>query len=275
MNEDVNYISAAEAAEMVGVTKETIRNLCKAGTLRYERRNQFFYPCKQDVELHFQSIKEIHEIERSIEDYKQKIEITNDQLRKAQADMQERLEAMTMFPQRIKCITSLLCAIIPHFDNRLTSREIEIAMELLQGGKMSEVAQKLQLTPARTLTIYGKIVDVLSFYPIDQASKDETIKEQQKLIESQAKKIMELVDEYGVENAPYTPEKRALLDTPIRKIDLPTRVYRGLEYANIETVRDMVRTPRHYLLCLRNFGKKSVEEIDQWLANHDLAFDKP
>ena len=101
MKEEINYISAAEAAEMVGVTKETIRNLCKAGTLRYERRNQFFYPCKQDVELHFQSIKEIHEIERSIEDYKKEIERIYAQIRETKTDLQARLEEMKLYPERI------------------------------------------------------------------------------------------------------------------------------------------------------------------------------
>ena len=189
--------------------------------------------------------------------------------------MQERLEAMTMFPQRIKCITGLLCAILPHFDNKLTPREIEVVMELLQGGNMSEVIQKLQLTRARALQIYEVAVDRLAFYPINEASKDETIKEQQKLIDAQAQKIMELIDTYGVENAPYTPEKRALLDTPIHKIELSSRVYAGLEHANIETVRDLVRTPRQHLFCIRNFGKKSNDEIDQWLADHGLEFEKP
>ena len=115
MSEQLTFIPASEAAEMVGVSAQTIRNLCKAGTIRYQLRSQLFYACKEDVEQYMQSITEVHEIEQSIDEYKAQKEELSEQLRDANKEMKERLDAMNMVPERIKCITDLMAAIVPHF----------------------------------------------------------------------------------------------------------------------------------------------------------------
>ena len=83
MAEQLTFIPASEAAEMVGVTAQTIRNLCKAKTLRYQMRTNLFYVCREDVEKYAQSISEVNEIERSVEDYKREINKAYEQLRDA------------------------------------------------------------------------------------------------------------------------------------------------------------------------------------------------
>ena len=73
MSEQLTFIPASEAAEMVGVSAQTIRNLCKAKTLRFQMRANLFYVCREDVEKYAQSISEINQIERDIDDYKKDI----------------------------------------------------------------------------------------------------------------------------------------------------------------------------------------------------------
>ena len=275
MSEQLTFIPALEAAKLAGVTKETIRNLCKAGTLRYQMRGHSFYPCKDDVEKYSLSISEVNEIEQTVEEYKQQLNQLSEQLRDAQLDVQARLEAINMFPEKIRLINGLLCAIIPHFDKDLNPREIEVAVELLQGGRISETAEKLHLTRARVLQIYDKIVRKLEIFPDESIAKNKTIAEQQKTIESLTKTIRDLEKKYDLKQTIVTPEIKVLLDTPIREAGFSTRVCTSLVvYGHIETIRDLIKYPRKDLFNLRNFGQKCIDEVDQFLAAHNLSFEK-
>ena len=63
-----------------------------------------------------------------------------------------------------------------------------------------------------------------------------------------------------------------LLDQRVEDQDLPVRVLNCLRYAEIETVRELCRSKRADLLKFRNFGKRSLTELDEWMEKHNLQF---
>ena len=65
---------------------------------------------------------------------------------------------------------------------------------------------------------------------------------------------------------------RQLLKTKLSDQDLSVRALNCLKAAEVETVGDLVRFNRNDLLKLRNFGKKSLSEFDELLANLNLHF---
>ena len=65
---------------------------------------------------------------------------------------------------------------------------------------------------------------------------------------------------------------RQLLKTKLSDQDLSVRVLNCLKAAEVETVGDLVRFNRNDLLKFRNFGKKSLSELDELLANLNLHF---
>lgn len=266
MAEQLTFIPASEAAEMVGVTAQTIRNLCKAKTLRYQMRTNLFYVCREDVEKYAQSISEVNEIERSVEDYKREINKAYEQLRDAKQEMQDRLEDMNMFPERIKNITNLLMSLIPHFVDNLMEREVEIVMLILQGEKISDVAQKLQLTRDRTRQIWEKAIRKMSYFPNEVRMRDERIEDLMRTIEDLEARL----DQAGLDKVPHS--KANLLASSIYDYDFSVRTLNCLRAAEIRTVEDLIKYPRARLLKFRNFGKKALTELDEWLDEHGLAF---
>lgn len=266
MSEQLTFIPASEAAEMVGVTAQTIRNLCKAKTLRYQMRTNLFYVCREDVEKYAQSISEVNEIERSVEDYKREINKAYEQLRDAKQEMQDRLEDMNMFPERIKNITNLLMSLIPHFVDNLMEREVEIVMLILQGEKISDVAQKLQLTRDRTRQIWEKAIRKMSYFPNELRLRDERIEDLMRTIEDLEARL----DQAGLDKVPHS--KANLLASSIYDYDFSVRTLNCLRAAEIRTVEDLIKYPRARLLKFRNFGKKALTELDEWLDEHGLAF---
>lgn len=65
---------------------------------------------------------------------------------------------------------------------------------------------------------------------------------------------------------------RKLLKTSLEDLDLSVRAYNCLKAAKINTLADMVRFDTHELLKFRNFGKKSLVEIEELLAEKGLTF---
>ena len=65
---------------------------------------------------------------------------------------------------------------------------------------------------------------------------------------------------------------RQLLKTKLVDLDLSVRALNCLKAAEVDTVGDLVRYNRNDLLKFRNFGKKSLTELDDLLASLNLHF---
>ena len=65
---------------------------------------------------------------------------------------------------------------------------------------------------------------------------------------------------------------RQLLKTKLVDLDLSVRALNCLKAADVETLADLVVFNKNDLLKFRNFGKKSLSELDDLLANMELNF---
>ncbi len=65
---------------------------------------------------------------------------------------------------------------------------------------------------------------------------------------------------------------RQLLKTKLSDQDLSVRALNCLKAADVDTVGDLVRLHRNDLLKFRNFGKKSLTELDELLTSLNLKF---
>ena len=65
---------------------------------------------------------------------------------------------------------------------------------------------------------------------------------------------------------------RKLLKTSLEDLDLSVRAYNCLKAAKIDSLGELVRYDTHELLKFRNFGKKSLVEIEELLVQKGLTF---
>ena len=65
---------------------------------------------------------------------------------------------------------------------------------------------------------------------------------------------------------------RKLLKTSLEDLDLSVRAYNCLKAAKINSLGEVVKYDTHELLKFRNFGKKSLVEIEELLQNKGLTF---
>ncbi|RJQ25903.1 DNA-directed RNA polymerase subunit alpha [Candidatus Parcubacteria bacterium] len=71
-------------------------------------------------------------------------------------------------------------------------------------------------------------------------------------------------------NIPPFPEET--LKMTVDELDLPTRIYNSLRNAGIETVGQLLSTPRKDLMAYRNLGAKSLSLIEESLKKKGIDF---
>lgn len=67
-------------------------------------------------------------------------------------------------------------------------------------------------------------------------------------------------------------QMRKLLKTPLSELDLSVRAYNCLKAADIKSLGDLVSYNIADLLKFRNFGKKSLTELEELVADKNLSF---
>jgi DNA-directed RNA polymerase subunit alpha len=77
------------------------------------------------------------------------------------------------------------------------------------------------------------------------------------------------LSEGAVSSSSQVPEE--ILKMTIDELDLPTRIYNSLRNAGIETIRDMLNTPKKDLMSYRNLGSKSISIIEESLKSRGIS----
>ena len=70
----------------------------------------------------------------------------------------------------------------------------------------------------------------------------------------------------------HTLQLRKMLKTPLEDLDLSVRAFNCLKAAKINSLSELVQYEQEDLMKFRNFGQKSLSEIDQVLHERGLSF---
>ena len=86
-----------------------------------------------------------------------------------------------------------------------------------------------------------------------------------------------LMDEAVKEEGIFTSgedKDNELLSKPVEDMDLSVRSYNCLKKAGIENLAQLTQTKKEDLMNIRNFGMKSIDEIENKLEEYDLSLKK-
>ena len=86
--------------------------------------------------------------------------------------------------------------------------------------------------------------------------------------------LNEHVDEVEIMVEPEEDEKEKVLEMTVEELDLSVRSYNCLKRASIDTVDELIEKTPEDMMQVRNLGKKSLEEIEEKLAELELGLKK-
>jgi DNA-directed RNA polymerase subunit alpha len=76
----------------------------------------------------------------------------------------------------------------------------------------------------------------------------------------------------ALELVAVSEKTRDIVDRPLEEFDISVRSRHTLEKGNIRTLGDIARRTEEEILQIENFGRKSLQEVEDLLATHGLRF---
>lgn len=115
---------------------------------------------------------------------------------------------------------------------------------------------------------------VLEVWTNGAVRPDEAIAEASRLLIDHFRLVGGITEGEAAPSGPTDPEMARLLQTPIEELELSVRPYNCLKRAGIHTIGDLVQRTEEEIANVKNFGRKSLEEVTEKLAALGLSLRK-
>lgn len=302
--ENRKYISVSEAARLAGVSRQTILNMCHNKAISFRLNGKIYTVQESDVKAYASKIQDIQVSLVAIKEYKERmakmakdhhIDMLNEMRRQ-----HDQLMLIRMYPKRIKAINEMLIGWIERMkeydfmpDFGLTWRQMDILLEVLRNSKtVNDLSTKYMVTPEAARQMWGKAIIAFGRCKNHIDYMCEQIKELKQSLQEKNNEIARLNAIIKGEPMPKLTTEDAriakLLNTSVYDVKyepsgycynykggltgLSVRAINCLKTASIKTLRDLVSYTKQDLLKYRNFGRKSLSEIDDMLEYFGLHF---
>lgn len=282
-------ITRQEAAAMLDVDKQTISNWIENGVINgkniKKNGSTRTYVDKNTITALFDDIKAIQEAKAKME-----------AIRKETEEEYNKVNFENLFVKAHPIEYSSMLLIhdlakdVIHFtsDGMLNEKQKSILERFMNGWSISDIASEYNLSRERVRQILSKCARIIyqasTFKDIVKKSMElqekidelqQAYKTTQKTLDEANREIRIMRDKYGVlttmDKAPYVPEENdtdlgRLINTfKIRLVDcdLTVRCLNCCKSIGVETVGDAVQLQKIDFLKARNFGRKSLTELDE------------
>jgi DNA-directed RNA polymerase subunit alpha len=136
--------------------------------------------------------------------------------------------------------------------------------------------QKVNYTVEDTRVGHATDLDrlVLEIWTDGSVRPEEALQEASRLLIDHFRLFAGIADETSAGaafNVAEDPDKARLMAMPIEELDLSVRPYNCLKRAGIQTVGDLVKKSEEEVAAVKNFGRKSLDEVKEKLAAHGLS----
>lgn len=281
-------ISRDEAAMLLDVTPQTISNWVEKGILKYHQVDHQLKIDKATIEKYFDTLSDLAFIEKRVFAARRDLQLAEKELEK---NLDDTRSAIHLLGKGVPAylINEIFSAIIEACGNDvLKERERTILTMLLEGKDVVDVAEEYGLTRSRIMQIAShavrKLATVKTFSELRKECKQLVFENKNFpiVVQSFKNRIKALERLNDIEDAPVSEYDyllgdkggtfTALMDTKVIDLNITVRSLNCLKAADIETLGDLIKYNKTDLLKFRNFGKKSMTELDDLLDSMNLHF---
>lgn len=281
-------LSRDEAALLLDVTPQTISNWVEKGVLKGHFVDRLLKIDKATIEKYFDTLSDLAFIEKRIFAAKRDLQLAEKELEKNLDDTRSAIHLLGKgVPAHL--LNEIFSAIIEASgDDVLKEREKTILTMLLEGKDVEFVAEDYGLTRSRIMQIVSKAVrklaTVKTFSELRREYKQLVFDNAnfQNVIEALQNRIKKLERINNIDTAPVSEYDyllgdkggtfTAMMNTPVYDLDISVRSLNCLKGADVDTLYDLVKCNKTDLMKFRNFGKKSLTELEDLLESLHLHF---
>ncbi|MFL5763585.1 MAG: DNA-directed RNA polymerase subunit alpha C-terminal domain-containing protein [Bacteroidia bacterium] len=173
---------------------------------------------------------------------------------------------------RAETTKDLIAVLISVGKGTLTNREYEIMEGVLVNQKtFGDLAEELLLTRSRVKTIFENAVKRLNHLYTGIHRRVTAFDKMEKELAELKNKLTQIEGQIAKQNA-IPAELKKLLSTPIDDLGFSKRLFGVCVASDIRTVRDLVKHSRRDFIQKRNFGGKTMRELEDFFESNELSF---
>ncbi len=281
-------LSRDEAALLLDVTPQTISNWVEKGVLKGHFVDRLLKIDKATIEKYFDTLSDLAFIEKRIFAAKRDLQLAEKELEKNLDDTRSAIHLLGKgVPAHL--INEIFSVIIEASgDDVLKEREKTILTMLLEGKDVEFVAEEYGLTRSRIMQIVShavrKLATVKTFSELRREYKQLVFDNTnfQNVIEALQNRVKKLERINNIDTAPVSEYDyllgdkggtfTAMMNTPVYDLGISVRSLNCLKGADVDTLYDLVKCNKTDLMKFRNFGKKSLTELEDLLESLHLHF---
>ena len=275
-------MTAIEAAELLNVDRETVKNYIRKGVLVAPRRKNDrggYQILRSSVEAFLSEGYDVAAQSQAIEQMRKDIADEKEALKTAKETLLAQKEAMrikgVMYENMLEFRQTMAVLLDCMGEEVLTNREMDILMAFLSGSNYDTICDRFGLTRERVRQIYHKALRRLknskSYVKCMSVNEEyqKTIKEQESKIEA----LQHALKESNVEapiDAVLVPESLIGLDN----CHISVRAYNILHMLGIKNLWELAAYSRSQFMRARHLGRKTISELDILLERFNLEWGK-
>lgn len=256
-----------DAAAYLGVDPQTITNWVNKGLLGgyNDKSSKRFWVNADDVKKYSEKYKMLS-VSEDLLDREQKELLASE--RKVNAKMQMLMhDALNVSSFSYDKIGGSLCTLL-----ELTSqggmREKKIMQAFFNGDRISNIAEELELSRERVRQIVVKAIRKFN-YAIKELAD---LKQENNSLKEEIKNVkMQLIMQEGEEEEQSEDVPPSVFTIRLVNCNLPVRVLNVTKAADIDTIGDLVQYSKFEMVKFRNFGKKSLMQLDEFI--HEMGLE--
>lgn len=255
-----------DAAAYLGVDPQTITNWVNKGLLGgiNDKESKRFWVNADDVKKYSEKYKMLS-VSEELLNKEQKELLTSE--RKVNAKMQMLMhDALNVSSFRYDKIGSSLCVLL-ELTSQGETREKKIMQSFFDGDSINDIANRFQLSRERVRQIVIKAIRKF-YYAIEKLVG---LKKENDSLKKEIKDVkMQLIMQEGEKNEELSEDvPPSVFSIRLVNCNLPVRILNVTKAADIDTIGDLVQYSKFEMFKFRNFGKKSLIQLDEFI--HEMG----
>lgn len=257
-----------DAAAYLGVDPQTITNWVNKGLLGgyNDKSSKRFWVNADDVKKYSEKYKMLS-VSEDLLDREQKELLASE--RKVNAKIQMLMhDALNVSSFSYDKIGSSLCMLL-ELTAQYGLREKKIMQAFFNGDRISDIADNFELSRERVRQIVIKAIRKFNYAIeefVDLKLENNSLKEEIKNV-----KMQFIMQEGKKEEEQPEDVPPSLFSIRLVNCNLPVRVLNVTKAADIDTIGDLVQYSKLDMIKFRNFGKKSLMQLDDFI--HEMGLE--
>lgn len=258
-------ISRQEAAELLNCHPQTVSNWVEKGVIKGHKVGGFLMVDRNSIEQYFDSLKDLAVMEQKIIDMKNELKERTEEM---QATLNEACGFTLPSDRRREIFRENQMTLIKLYGYILSDRELGILSRITMGEKPQDIGVDYGLTIDRVFQIGAKAAAKIS-----DLTELEHLFDENKKLQKENRKLNQQIAILNDRLEKYESESKfssTIFQKRISDLHLSVRTLNALQSLDCKTLGDVVQLEQSDLMKARNFGKKSLDELDYYITVHGL-----